>query len=456
MKNYSNKNTETHFINMRGYLATLFIIGLGIVPLKFAFGQAGIVEYTDQDSANTFFHSGICTSTGTVWDTKFAAMVQNATTNGGYNEIAFAFMECYGGGMIDELSFLSPSAFTSAARCNEPSLAWDSVGRPANPANYESTYNLAFAPVAGGAAVNAIKQAAITGRNNDALGPVRNLFPPFTEHPQYFTASGNIGDSITLHRNNPVFGQNPNTKYIAILFGGSTNEAGNNNSLTTIKNALTARGYAAAEMTVINPPGRAIDLQNAWGALALPKQGNAGAQIFFWSSWGHGDWTFDIFGFIKKQLATLGLGSFTLRTSYTFNLDPTFLSEINRIAGQYPTSPASLDGPFFEIDSSEQLINPSVTLATPTHPASVMLIPFDQVDVFGDGLLWQTRFALNTTGLAFSTSGNSFSISFSNTTSPLPITLAGIVTGLRSNTPVPTQVPSLSILSSSGGYRQAK
>jgi hypothetical protein len=413
----------------------LFAIGFFTSSFQLLFGQAGIVEYSNQDSKNTFFHSGLCTATGTVWDTKFGEIAANSLTPG-YNEIAFAFMQCHGGGMIDEVAGQAPSAFTSAARWDERAWAWDPVAR--NPANYESTYNLPFAPAVGGAAVNGLKQAAIIGRNQDVLGPVINrLGPPFLEHPQY-TSSGVVGDSIRLHRNNPVFGQNPNTGYLALLFGGSTADPGNTNSLTRITNALTARGYVAAEMRVINPAGTAAQLLQGWQWVRTNT--TPGTQVFFWSSWGHGELTFDLLGFIKKVF-----GNFIKGVTYTFTLDSTFLAEINALTAYYPTSPASLDGPYFEIDSTEQLVSPSVTLSTPPMNIPVTLTLTDQVDVFGDGTLWQARFALNNiTGLTFSTSGNTVSISFANT--GMPIVQTGIATGLKTNTAIPVNVSVIPVL----------
>lgn len=81
------------------------------------------MEYLNQNSATSFYHSGIVTTNGVVWDTSFADFV-NSGIGVNYNEIAFAFMECFGGGgMIDELGALNlvPASYTAASRWNEPS-----------------------------------------------------------------------------------------------------------------------------------------------------------------------------------------------------------------------------------------------------------------------------------------------------------------------------------------------
>src|ERR1700760_2712662 len=84
--------------------------------LLFAPCAGAQLTYSNQNSATTGWHSGIATGSGVVWDTDFAKMVTGALgTN--YNEAAFAFMQCFGGGMIDELKSagLTNTAYTSAA-----------------------------------------------------------------------------------------------------------------------------------------------------------------------------------------------------------------------------------------------------------------------------------------------------------------------------------------------------
>jgi hypothetical protein len=130
------------------------------------------LEYLNQNSTTWFLHSGIVTTTGTVWDTNFANFVNTGIRNK-YNETAFAFMECYGGGMIDELGALDlvPASYTSASRWNARSYAWN--GDPASGGKTESTYNLHFAPAAGGNAAMTMISAATAGQAGDVLGPLK-------------------------------------------------------------------------------------------------------------------------------------------------------------------------------------------------------------------------------------------------------------------------------------------
>src|SRR5438067_4876899 len=83
-------------------------------------------QFTTTGTAPTFIHSGICTRIvgQVVWDNQFAEMVKK-NVGANYNEIAFDFNECYGGGMLDELGALglTKASFTSAARYDQQSVA---------------------------------------------------------------------------------------------------------------------------------------------------------------------------------------------------------------------------------------------------------------------------------------------------------------------------------------------
>ncbi|MGH7176248.1 MAG: hypothetical protein ACREJC_02605, partial [Tepidisphaeraceae bacterium] len=267
-----------------------------LAPIVLLFvGSAAVADppaetYTSQRSTQlgpSWIHSGFTTDGGgTVWDNLFADMV-NAL--GAYNEIAFAFNQCYGGGMIDELTDngVNRASYTSAARHNQRS--WS---RPEPTGQWESTYNVNYAPKAGSANPQTQRAAAKFARANDFRGPFGNQAP--TEDPQY-TSSGRVGDDITLHRNS---GSNPtnNNAYKAILFGGSgarpLDIAGNTNSLARMVTNLTAAGYAAGDIRAL-ARGNPVQFRPTFKNLATAWKdvravATATTQIFYWNSWGHG------------------------------------------------------------------------------------------------------------------------------------------------------------------------
>src|SRR5262245_59238295 len=144
--------------------ATLLVLLCNAAPL---WAQAALTyenQKTSDPATPSFVHSGICTvSGGIVWDNLFADMVANSLGNN-YNEAAFAFMECFGGGMIDELQAknIANAAYTSAARHDQQSWA-----RPEPTGMLESLYNIHYAPKAGSYAPQKQKDAATFARAND-------------------------------------------------------------------------------------------------------------------------------------------------------------------------------------------------------------------------------------------------------------------------------------------------
>ena len=384
---------------------------------------AAPLEYLDQDSAQTFYHSGIVTKSGaTVWDKDFARLVDTGVGSN-YNEIGFAFMQCFGGGMIDELGGLNlvPASYTSAARHNEP--AW--VGSR-DTGFYESYYNAPHAPVAGGAAARTLLQAATAGRNGDLVGPVRNQPQAGNpiEHPQY-TSSGPIGDSITLHRNNP---QNPvaNADYQALLYGGQGNNTANYNSLVLARNELLARGYTDAEMHIMytytggqarDPNGnpipwvdadaKAADLAQAWTNVAKNNV-DADTQVYYWNAPFHGNRMFDL-------LEWLG-GLLDNATNYVFDLLDDFLGQLRGLFdlfGNAPPAPLAL--PHFEIVLAEE-IDPTL-LAVNLNGMQLALLSDVAEDIFGDGSSYAYRFGFDDlVASSLATSGNTFDVSWSGFT----------------------------------------
>jgi PEP-CTERM motif len=384
-----------------------YIVHLQRSRIIFACFAIGVVipssssaDYISQDSATTFRHSGIVTSTGVVWDTTFANMVSNAIgTN--YNEIAFAFMQCYGGGMIDELlsKNLSYASYTSASQFNECAF-----GFPVGPRLLsQSTYGFAYATALGGNVNPTLQSAAVSARNADIFGPVVNLGPtlfpkgltlpgglvinPVLEHPQY-TSSGPIGDNITLHQPNPM---NPtkNTNYLTVLFGGSTVQPDNTNSLATITNTLNTRGYTLNQVQSIPPGGTAAQLQAAWtnvGTLTNPT-----TQIFYWNGPGHGTQAFDWIGYLIKNL--IGFTMPVKGDSYSFTMPSDsitgLLAQASYIRAIGDTNP--LDVPYLEIQTGHQISNVSVSLN------GFKLTSFDPsagFNLLGNGTEYDYRFDL--------------------------------------------------------------
>src|ERR1700687_5453269 len=73
------------------------------LPLSAPATAQAFPDFQDQMSATTDIRSSIVTSDQVNFlDRDFASLVNNTLANG-YNEVSFAFMQCFGGGMIDDL-----------------------------------------------------------------------------------------------------------------------------------------------------------------------------------------------------------------------------------------------------------------------------------------------------------------------------------------------------------------
>jgi hypothetical protein len=377
-----------------------------------------------------FYLSGIVTSeakggTGFVWGPEFANFV-NSGIGGNYNEIAFGFMECYGGGMIGALGPLNlvPASYTSASRWNECSFNYN-----APPAVAGNLYNKAFAPVAASAPpppppvgppppLPTMMQAALAGQAGDIAGPPLGLVvsgKTYLEHPQY-TSSGPIGDSITLDRNNPNPNTTNNTNYLAILFGGSVANDANLNSLKLMYTQLIARGYAANQIYVLYPGGMtpgnvvpvnaaatAANLKAAWTDFAN-KNTSLTTQIYYWNSGEHGTWMFDLVGLLKSVGQVIANG-----ITYAFNLISSFVSQLQSIYSFYLGAPqASLQLPFVEV--ATQSVASGLTAELNGDPLA--LIPGSGYDLYGDGSEFDYYFALTPSDVAALSTTDSFSLSW--------------------------------------------
>lgn len=269
-------------------------------------------EYSDQDSANTGRRSGICTFDGEViWDDDFLDLVSDAFSETGVEEFAAAFLQCYGGGMIDELTQMATvnalqASYTSAAAWNGPSN-WDDDD-PASNRN-ESLYNIHYSPWVGGATVRTHYAASENGHDNDIDGPVQAT--PYYEVPQFW-ASGVLPDRTGIRLHNPNLNGETPDKYMAVLWGGSADSSdssgarwANYYSLDRIYGDLKDRGYDDDEIYMMypyatKPNGTALpadwnvddgtNLQDMSDAFTwLGNNMTATTQVYFWSNICHGD-----------------------------------------------------------------------------------------------------------------------------------------------------------------------
>ncbi|MCW3052759.1 MAG: hypothetical protein JWN14_1929, partial [Chthonomonadales bacterium] len=344
--------------------------------------------YASQNSATTFYHSGIVTSgfsggTDIICDKDFANMVYGALGKN-YNEAAFAFMQCFGGGMIDELKSADAgkTVYTSAARYSESSYYTNKD--PASGGKSESAFNLPFAPAAGGAVKTSFKDAVTTGVQKDLFGPV--IKKPLIEHPQY--TADKIGDGIVLHGNNPVDGAAPNKNYLALVFGGTEDnkDKANINSENRMVDALTARGYKPAEMKVIAPDSTALELRNAFDWVAANTTPDT--QFYYWNNILHGALDFDV---LEKVRASTGTG-IQNGSLYSFQL-PTddsadFLAQLQNLHDYY-TAQNVTDLtllPYFEVQSSEAITGLNILL----NNRSLAAQGFS--DIYGDQSVFSYRF----------------------------------------------------------------
>ncbi len=430
-------------------------LGSAILLISFvcaAEAMAAFPEYTNQDTPNTFRRSAIMTSDRVkFWDGRFANDVETALGRTNYNEIAFAFLECFGGGMIDELTRLNngngltPASYTSAASPAE--VAWarsEDMASGADP-NFpklrraESTYGLRYGPAAGGRAPMTQRAAAQTGYQNDLVGPnlcaaSRQQWPTLLgcETPQY-TATWD-GETITLHGNN-VRNPNPNRRYRAILFGGSTQAdqgpallvrpqppllyamgvmlPANWNALSRMHDALLAAGYTEAEMYIMYPGGefaagdrrhvifpggpqlpawvdagaRARDLEDAWRWLRRQTDGTT--QVFFWSSWGHGAEGEDV----QAKMRARNLPPPRRGVPFTFAMDADLaLTMKNTYDYLNPNGGQGAAGsPDFEFTSTVPIPDPGMQVIL--NGVSLPLVD-TVLDPFGDGSEYRYTYGL--------------------------------------------------------------
>lgn len=418
--------------------------------------QAAFPEYVDQDSETTNIRSGISTKDGIpIWDNVFASMVRNPwwiwnPLNA--DELAFGFMQCYGGGMIDDLELASmwPTSYTSAAKHNQAS--WWGNQDPASGGLSESYYNLHYSPWVGGAALRRHDQAGQNAYNNDRVGPVVNN--PWRESPQYmFNYPFMDRTDITLHQPN-IDGQP--TNYLAILWGGSTNNWANYNSLARIHSDLIARGYTSNEIYLMcpanrKPNGAALpagwvvddgtnfqDMVDAWQWANLQSDPNT--QVYFWSNICHGTRTEDLVNYVLDNYAE----PIQPGKPYGFDLAADLVNQVKELFYFFEPRPdANLGRPYFQVIVPQMVADLSVVLNSE-------LLSLVSVTDYNDGsqISFFYQFGLDSTDINnLSPTGNVFELNWSGP--PVDFIMAGVTTGNMSNAiPEPN---SLSLLTPNGG-----
>ena len=346
-------------------------------------------EYADQDSPTNYVHSGISTSDGpVVSDVLFADLVSAALPpDEPSNELIFAFMQCYGGGMIDELDrtytevTYPPVSYTSACRGHQTASAGSKD--PATGGSWESYYNFYYSQRIGGAlpappppAANTARGAAEYAYDNDYWGPVaaKARGATATENPQYHANSQgaepgliSMADSNTLHRHNP---NNPYkmSRYLAVLWGGSTVDNANWNSLSRIHSDLLARGYTEDEMYIMYPGGAVAgwiddgttyqDMIDAWDWVAAHADPLLLTQVFYWGSVNHGTQPQNLPNYVRGEYNEEPQPG----KQYYFDLPPDYVAEINRVFHFYDEKNVPEGLPYFEVTAAQLAGDLMVTL----------------------------------------------------------------------------------------------
>ena len=405
-------------------------------------------EYDDQDSANTGRRSGICTFDGEViWDDDFLDLVSDAFGDTGVEEFACAFLQCFGGGMIDELTNgvavgALQTSYTSASAWSQPSN-WDNDDPVSN--QNESLYNIHYSPWAGGAALHSHGEAAQNGHDNDIDGPVQSS--PFYEVPQFWANIIPMDRVPTvLHRPN-LNGETPDA-YRAVLWGGSANteddstgaQWANYNSLERTYGDLKARGYTDDEIYLMypyatKPNGTALpaewdvdngtdfaDMGEAFTWLADNVTMNA--QVYFWANICHGDDMDDLFLIVGNNTGDQVQPG--VPYSYDLHLGKTDLcTELFYFFGD--VAGGDTGQPLFEITADRVVGDLSVIL----NGQSLALLEVTDVSLLGD-TRWCHKFTLGQPDiLGLSDMGNV--VVFNWATPDVEFLRGGLTTGGQAN-----------------------
>jgi len=412
-----------------------------------AWADAAFPEYRDQDSDSTDKHAAISTSDGDVfWDDDFADMVADKMTS--YQEVAFAFMQCYGGGMIDELMDIGQGGlfqadYTSASEYTQIAN-WGNNDGNSN-GNRESYYNIHFSPYVGGATVRTFGEAADHAYEYDYVGRVQRT--PALEFPQ---CTGSIipWDRLDIRLHSPnLNGQTPD-KYLAILWGGSvTGDDGdewrqyraNYHSLVRIHADLIARGYDSSEIYLMWPddtgPGGAAlpaswvvddgtsyqDMQDAWQW--VNDNATDTTQVFFWSNVCHGSTSDDFLGLVLHNAGE----EVQPGQEYPYDLSPYLVAHVTELFYFFGGGDGTNAGqPFFQVIASERIDALTVTL----NGRELLLLEVLDNELLGEPRFLH-KFALGEADvLDLGITGNTCMLTWSG---GAELTMAGVTAGTSSN-----------------------
>ncbi len=401
---------------------------------------AAFPEYVSEATAKPARNSGISTSDDrVVWDDYFARMVTDPrwsvispTTQ--YDEMAFAFMQCHGGGMIDELfegdDPIHPASFTSACQYNE--AAYGDGDDPASGGLSESYYNLHYSPWVGGATARQHNQAARHGYENDYVGPEQKTSA--WEHPQFAAWPFLHRYDVTLHRPN-IDGTNPSA-YLAVLWGGSTASTVNYNSLVRIHSDLMARGYTSDEIYLMypsdsSPSGGSLpaswevdggttfsDMVQAW--LWVNVWSTSTTQVYFWSNLQHGTSDFSLLDHVREELGE----EIQPGREYPFDIPSDFLGQLTAHFAVYGDDSGRTPGqPWFHVVASELVGDLAVIL----NGRPLACLGTDDLS-FGDGSVFEHKFVLDAAAVAeLSLTENSFAVAWAG--GPVEFEMVGLTNG---------------------------
>lgn len=292
-------------------------------------GSAAYAEFVVQPAG---WHSYVSTTDGRVRDDKLRAEFERAFDAGigavgNRDDLVVTMGQCWGGGMLDDLSTAPWSSLNSAARHNEQSWSTDGPEK-----SRRGAYVDQWARAVDNAVNPTMLAAATTARANDPAGPVLKTYQTtygakFLEHPQY-TSSGGVGDAIKLRDSTPAK---------AIVFGGSEANWVNFNSVKQVYSALKTRyGYADADIYVCygaatDPDGGALpfvrdngatkaDLAAAFTWLDGLTTATSKPDVLYWNAQMHGSRA-------KDAKATIPSGS----SSASFDLDAEFIIDYDSL-----------------------------------------------------------------------------------------------------------------------------
>jgi hypothetical protein len=370
-------------------------------------------------------------------------------------------MQCYGGGMIDELDrayngeTYPPVAYTAASESREEANAGNED--PHSGGKWESYYNQYYSGKIGGALGapptpedRTARGAAEDAYNDDYWGPVaapaRGKDPD--EHPQYHASSQgdapdyiSMADTITLHRSNA---NNPYkvNRFLAILWGGSTVDNANWNGINRMHTDLVARGYSEDEMYILYPGGPGggrpawiddgtnyQDMADAWNWVAGQSENLLLTQVFFWSSTNHGTQPQNVNDFIIDTYGAPPQNG----EQYYFDVPITLLEDI-QAQYEYFSAQSEPNGlPYFQITTTQTISDLSVVL----NNRPLLLDEVLTASANGE-TQFVYKFALDATDVSqLSPMGDSVRFLASG---PLDFVSAGLTTGHLANS-IPLPVP---------------